>query len=166
MITLQNILSNFTTSRVCPEIIVNGLSVSSININPGDVFLAAKGSSVDGFDYIDEAKSRGAIAIITDWDGDSKTTQKFYEHQEKLDVPIIGVMGLTQNISHLAGRFYSEPSKKINVMAVTGTNGKTTCAQLYRQLINKLFERDNVLGKCGYIGTLGAKLSCDEEDND
>ena len=51
-------------------------------------------------------------------------------------------------------------------MAVTGTNGKTTCAQLYRQLINKLFERDNVLGKCGYIGTLGARLSCDEEDND
>ena len=39
MITLQNILSNFTTSRVCPEIIVNGLSVSSTNVNPGDVFL-------------------------------------------------------------------------------------------------------------------------------
>ena len=92
MITLPNILSNFTTSRVCPEIIVNGLSVSSTNVNPGDVFLAAKGSSVDGFDYIDEAKSRGAIAIITDWDGDSQTTQKFYEHQEKLDVPIIGVI--------------------------------------------------------------------------
>ena len=43
MITLPNILSNFTTSRVCPEIIVNGLSVSSTTVNPGDVFLAAKG---------------------------------------------------------------------------------------------------------------------------
>ena len=48
-----------------------------------EMFLAAKGSSVDGFDYIDEAKSRGAIAIITDWDGDLETTQKFYEHQGK-----------------------------------------------------------------------------------
>ena len=89
MITLPNILSNFTTSRDCPEIIVNGLSVSSTTVNPGDVFLAAKGSSVDGFDYIDEAKSRGAIAIIADWDGDSKTTKKFYEHQEKLDIPCL-----------------------------------------------------------------------------
>ena len=116
MITLSNILSNFTTSRLCPEIIVHGLSVSSTTVNPGDVFLATKGLRVDGFDYIDEAKSRGATAIIADWDGDLETTQKFYEYQGKLGIPIIGVIRLTQNISCLASRFYSEPSKKINVM--------------------------------------------------
>ena len=149
MITLPNILSNFTTSRICPDIIVNGLSVSSTTVNSGDVFLATKGLRVDGFDYIDEAKSRGAIAIIADWDGDLKTSQKFNEHQGKLGIPIIGVIGLAQHISCLASKFYSEPSKKINVMAVTGTNGKTTCVQLYTQLLNKLFERDNISGKCG-----------------
>ena len=166
MITLPNILSNFTTSRLCPDIIVNGLSVSSTTVNSGDVFLATKGLRVDGFDYIDEAKSRGAIAIIADWDGDLKTSQKFNEHQGKLGIPIIGVIGLAQHISCLASKFYSEPSKKINVMAVTGTNGKTTCVQLYTQLLNKLFERDNISGKCGCIGTLGTELSCAEEEND
>ncbi|MFP3457891.1 Mur ligase family protein, partial [Psychrobacter sp. SIMBA_152] len=65
------------------------------------------------------------------------------------EMPLIPVKGLIAQLSDIAGRFYGEPSRQLNLVGVTGTNGKTSVTQLVAQALDVLGQR------CGLIGTLG-----------
>jgi UDP-N-acetylmuramoyl-L-alanyl-D-glutamate--2,6-diaminopimelate ligase len=127
---------------------VSGLALDSRKITKGDVFLAYPGHSplrgLDGRDFIDTAIAAGAVAVLAERD------ESWSQVRQVTGVPIIPIDKLSERVSEIAGCFYNSPSHTIPVIAVTGTNGKTSCTQLMMQLLNRLNQ------SCGVIGTLGA----------
>ena len=123
---------------------VTGLQLDSRQVQPGDVFAACVGELSDGRDYIEQAIAQGAVAVLSD------SVDGHEEHQQVAGIPVLTVVHLPQKLSEIAGRFYDHPSRRLPILAVTGTNGKTTCTQLFVQLLNSLS------ASCGAIGTLGA----------
>ena len=122
---------------------VNHLSIDSRAISKGDVFVALQGVSVHGEVFIPAAIKKGAVAIL------SATTASdvFVEYRD--ETPVIFIPHLEQYLSEIAGNFYHHPTKKVPVIGITGTNGKTSCAQIYAQL--SAFNGSAV----GVIGTMG-----------
>lgn len=121
--------------------LVRELTLDSRQVRPGDLFLAVPGAKVDGREHIADALARGAAAVA------------YEEHDATVlpltEVPLIPVKGLIAQLSEIAGRFYGEPSRQLDLVGVTGTNGKTSVTQLVAQALDLLGKR------CGLIGTLG-----------
>ena len=124
-----------------------GISYNSKKTKHDDLFICLTGEHVDGHEYAEEAVLNGACICVV-------------ERILNLDIPQIVVADTTEAIAQISDLFYSSPSKKMNVIGVTGTNGKTTVTHL----IQKLFESNNE--KCGLIGTLGNKFSSDDSYHD
>ncbi len=119
---------------------VTGLAIDSRKVQAGDVFLAIKGHEADGRDYIHAAISAGAVAVIADAPFDAA----------QWSLPVVVVEQLDAHISEIAGRFYGQPSRQLQLIGITGTNGKTSCAWMVAQLLEVINQ------PCGLIGTLGS----------
>jgi len=122
---------------------ITGLSYNSKITEKGNIFIALVGENTDGHSYIKSAEENGAAAL-------------FVEHEVESDLPQIIVNSTRHKIADLANSFYQSPSKSINLIGVTGTNGKTTVTHL----IQKIFENANK--QCAVIGTLGYKLNSND----
>ncbi len=118
---------------------IKGISYNSKKTQPNDIFVCLTGEHVDGHEYAEEAVLNGAVVCVV-------------ERRLNLDTPQIVVSDTTEAIAQIADLFYSSPSQKLNVIGVTGTNGKTTVTHL----IQKLFEANDK--ECALIGTLGHKF--------
>jgi UDP-N-acetylmuramoyl-L-alanyl-D-glutamate--2,6-diaminopimelate ligase len=131
---------------------VRGLQVDSRRVQPGDLFLALPGMVADGRDFIGDAVASGAVAIAYET-GDGFTLRG-------APVPAFAVPGLRRQIGVIADRFYGAPSRRIVVIGVTGTNGKTTCTQLLAQALDRPPRRCAVIGTLGYgfPGALDASI--------
>ncbi len=125
-----------------PDVPVSGITLDSRRAKPGDLFIALKGSQHDGRCFISDAVARGASAVLT----------TDLELGGGGMVPMIGVPDLKQQVGHIASRFYGHPSAKTTVVAVTGTNGKTSVTYLAATALKALGR------KVGIIGTLGQGL--------
>ncbi len=147
--TLQQLLP-FDLPKAVAEIVVINLAIDSRSVGRGDVFLAIKGESLDGSQFIGAAIAQGAAAVLSQRD-DLSEGHVDYE----LSVPIVNVHQLSTRYGALAKNFYHNPSAYMNVVGITGTNGKTTCAYLLAQVARQL-GRD-----AGSIGTLG--VTCNGE---
>ncbi len=119
---------------------IEGISYNSKKAKPGDVFICLTGEHVDGHEYAEEAYSNGAIICVV-------------ERRLSSDIPQIVVSSTEESIAKISDVFYSSPSQKLNIIGVTGTNGKTTVTHLIQQLY-EAFDQ-----KCALIGTLGHKFS-------
>jgi len=102
------------------DIDIKGVTCDSRKVKPGSVFVAIKGEKMDGSKFIQEAIENGASVIYTG---------------EKLDflpdnIPVIKVENPRTVLARLLARFYGYPSEKLNVIGITGTNGKTTTAHM------------------------------------
>jgi UDP-N-acetylmuramoyl-L-alanyl-D-glutamate--2,6-diaminopimelate ligase len=139
-LTLDKLLQGFAEA---PAIGIADISSDSRALKPGDLFLACGGASSHGLDFVADAVTAGVAAIA--WD--SSTTDA---PQTQVGVPMIAVPGLASRLGEIANRFYGRPSAAVNVVGVTGTNGKTTVAWLIAQCCELLDET------CGYVGTLGS----------
>ncbi len=102
-----------------------GLANNSQQVVPGDLFIAMKGCKTDGFLYIEEAMRKGAVAALAE----SGVTGP-------PGFPIIQASGIRKAQGMIAAYFYGEPSSKLRMIGVTGTNGKTTVAHLIAHLLN------------------------------
>lgn len=123
---------------------VNNLCLDSRQLKTGDVFIALVGIKVDGRDFIAKAIELGAAAILVEAD-------KSWQGIDWLGkVPVVAVSELPARVSEIAGHFFAEPSKKIPVVGITGTNGKTTCSLLVAQLMAGLQQKSGVVGTIGF----------------
>lgn len=124
------------------ECIITGITTDSRTVKPGNVFLACRGSNTSGLNYINEAIKKGAVIILAETD--SGLTGK------RIPVPLIPVNNLRGKVGLIASRFFGEPSKAMNVIGITGTNGKTSIAHFLGQALSR-----HLTVPVGYIGTLG-----------
>jgi UDP-N-acetylmuramoyl-L-alanyl-D-glutamate--2,6-diaminopimelate ligase len=157
-ILLSTLIQGLNLSKKCPRLSVKGLALDSRKVQPGYIFFALKGHEKDGMNYISQAIERGAVAVLIEWKNLDGSLVTYINEGAKFSVPIIGVEQLSQSVSFIAGRFYGDPAKTMSVVAVTGTNGKTTCAQLYADLSSQVNDLDTSLSdnhKSGFVGTLG-----------
>jgi len=127
---------------------ITGISYNSKTTKKGDIFICLVGEHTDGHEYAQMAIQAGAAALLVE------------RIVEGVKVPQVVVSSTRHKIADIADRFYSSPSKGINLIGITGTNGKTTVTHL----IQKIFEENNQ--KCALIGTLGYKLSSKGEYRD
>lgn len=124
---------------------VGRLVLDSRKIENGDCFVALVGANADGTEFIDAAIARGAQMVMQDADA-------FGVSAGAASVPCVSVPNLPHRLSQLAGRWFNEPSEKMTVVAITGTNGKTTSSQWLAQLLN------SDVAPCASLGTLGFGL--------
>lgn len=128
---------------------ISGISYNSKTTKKGDIFVCLTGEYTDGHEYAKNAIENGAAALLVERkvDADKK-------------IPQVVVSSTRHKIADIADRFYSSPSRGINLIGITGTNGKTTVTHL----IQKIFEENGE--KCALIGTLGYKLASNGEYRD
>lgn len=124
------------------DVEITALALDSRKVTPGSLFFACKGTQADGSQFIQDAITRGASAVVIDVDALPLSIET--------QVPIIAVGHLQQKIGHIASRFYHDPSRELNMMGITGTNGKTSCSHFIAQMLQSF----NI--SCGIIGTLGS----------
>ena len=132
-----------------PDIAVAGVALDSRRVSAGDVFMALRGTQVDGRRFIDSAIERGAAAVLADGDAIGTETRN--------GVAVVTVPGLAARVGEIAARFYDHPTESMYLVGVTGTNGKTTCAYLVSQLLARHF------GSAAVMGTIGNGIWCDGE---
>ncbi len=109
------------------EVEVNAIHFDSRKIQKDDVFVAIKGTVSDGHDFIDKAISLGASVIVCQELPKNVLSQIVY----------VVVNDTNEALAHLANNYYDNPSSKLQLIGVTGTNGKTTIASLLYQLFKK-----------------------------
>jgi len=120
----------------------SGVCYDSRKVQPGDAFVCIEGEKFDGNKFISDAIKLGAGCIVSQ-----------RENKEPLSVPYVKVPDVRAALADLAAYYHDEPSRKIRLIGVTGTNGKTTTTHL----IENIFLEDH--RKIGLIGTLGARWS-------
>jgi len=118
---------------------VTGLTADSRRVRPGTLFLALCGRTHDARNFIPQAVRNGAVAVLAEDAGSDEVE----------GVPVIGVPGLSSRLGEIAAGFYGHPSQSLRVVAVTGTNGKTSTAQLLAHACEFLGRRAAVLGTLG-----------------
>ncbi len=124
---------------------IKGVSYDSRKIKPGDIFVCIAGEKSDGHNYIEQSEKNGAAAVIIQQD------------IKNIDIPIIKVNDTKHALSQISSIINDFPSSKLNLIGVTGTNGKTTVTHL----IQNMFEYSQKA--CGLIGTLGHKFESAEK---
>ncbi|MBA4376302.1 MAG: UDP-N-acetylmuramoyl-L-alanyl-D-glutamate--2,6-diaminopimelate ligase [Anaerolinea sp.] len=122
------------------DLVISGIQFDSRKLQPGNLFVAMTGGSSDGHTYIPAALKNGAAAVVG--------TQEINE----LDVPYIQVANSREALAYLASAFYGHPGRKLTVIGVTGTDGKTTTCNLIYQILK------NAGIKAGLISTVNAVI--------
>lgn len=150
MITLGYLIEPLLIKKIKGEINIeiSGIAYDSREVKEGDLFVCIKGYNEDGHNYANEAVDRGAKAIIVEkWIDIKKAT-------------LIKVSDSREALAILASQFYDCPTRYLNLIGVTGTNGKTTTAHL----INSIYSASH--GNTGLIGTVGYKIANDKVGGD
>ena len=143
---LGEIIKNVNCTEVLnfKNVDIKGLSYNSNTITSHEIFVCLKGEHVDGHNFAQMAFEKGAVAIMA-------------EHPLNIEIPQLIVDSTQEKIADLAACFYHNPSHSLNLIGITGTNGKTTVTHL----VQKIFEHEQK--KCALIGTLGYKLNSNSD---
>lgn len=122
------------------DLSISGITLDSREVVAGDLFIALAGTKQHGLAYADRVIEKGASAILFDPSNDGNRIA-----ENITDIPLIPVENLGFVLGKLAAKFYGDPSQGLDVIGITGTNGKTSCSQFLGQLLDG----------SGIIGTLG-----------
>jgi UDP-N-acetylmuramoyl-L-alanyl-D-glutamate--2,6-diaminopimelate ligase len=129
------------------DVEVRGVQYDSRKVSAGDVFVAMRGGTADGNDFIDAAIRKGAAAVVTD------SLERFVDlrtQQPELALALVDreANGGRRALAEVSSAVFGAPEKKLKISAVTGTNGKTTTAFLLEQMLR------SVGRKCVLLGTI------------
>ncbi len=128
---------NFTNEEI------KYISYNSKDIKKNTLFIAIKGTHADGNEYIDSAIKKGAVAVLTE----RKDIEK--------NIPVLISKNINDDMSVIARKFYNYPDKNINIIGITGTNGKTTTSYILRNIYSQLY-KTAVIGTIKHI--IGKKI--------
>jgi len=142
---LHELISSLHDFRILPDINpeITSVEMDSRLVKHGSLFICIKGYTVDGHHYAQQAASLGAVAIIAEEDVD------ITDHS----VVVIKVRDSLRAMAIIANKFYQFPTQKLNLIGVTGTNGKTSVTHLIEEILRTSGCRT------GLIGTVGMKIN-------
>lgn len=140
---LRELIGSYKTLEIegSLDLDILGIQHDSRLVDKGYLFIAKKGFREDGHKYIQEAIDRGAIGIVLS-----------HEESPSKDVTSIWVEDTDDATGYLASRFYDYPQNKLDLIGITGTNGKTSTSYFIRSIL----ENSNI--KTGLVGTTGALM--------
>ncbi|MFA7239839.1 MAG: UDP-N-acetylmuramoyl-L-alanyl-D-glutamate--2,6-diaminopimelate ligase [Sulfuricellaceae bacterium] len=145
----QKAVSEVSTSGICPlSSVLCHLTSDSRAVRPGDTFVAYPGERQDGRKYIPDAIRAGCNAVLWERGG--------FTWNPSLLIPNLGVEDLRSKAGVIAEQAYGNPSEKLWMIGVTGTNGKTSCAHWLAQALTWLSRKSAVMGTLGngFAGSL------------
>ena len=141
---LNEVLKNITPIKIVgnDNVEITGVNIDSRRIKAGHLFVAIRGTLVDGHQFIDKAIELGADAVLCE-----ELPEKFSGH-----VTYVQVESTEDAVGKVATLFYGNPSHKLKLVGVTGTNGKTTIATLLYNMFRKFGYKVGLLSTvCNYI---------------
>jgi UDP-N-acetylmuramoyl-L-alanyl-D-glutamate--2,6-diaminopimelate ligase len=133
------------------DVEISHINYDSRKIGSGDLFVAMKGYALDGHDFIEDAVSRGAAAVLSELTPDM-VIQKRNRKPDQMPV-LLQVSDSRKALSRLAVAFYHTPFHNMNLIGITGTNGKTTTSYLLESILLAAGR------KPGVIGTINHRIS-------
>ena len=143
--SISSSLSN--ASEIIESTNVTGVAQSASEVEAGDLFLALPGAKHHGIEFLDEAISRGAVAVLTDRKGENQI------QNQNQELPTLIVDDPRKWAGSLASHIYSDPSRSMFTVGITGTNGKTTVTTLLHQI----WQRSG--WDSGLIGTVNTQIN-------
>lgn len=124
------------------EIEIEGLAYDSKAVRPGYLFVALRGYTADGHDFVEDAVQNGAVAVAVESAGGGKGIG--------MEIPMVRVTDSREALSRLAVRFYDRPFEDMNLIGITGTNGKTTTSYLLESILLTAGAKPGVIGSINY----------------
>lgn len=140
---LQDVIQSLLLAQVSGDLQVEiqGIEIDSRFVKPGDLFIALRGFTVDGHQYVHQAIEKGAVAVLV---------------EEPLEVPAhvtrVWVPDTRRAMAILSASFYGYPTQELKLIGITGTNGKTTTSMIIHHLLQDHGKQ------AGLIGTIGMKI--------
>ncbi|MBP7506649.1 MAG: UDP-N-acetylmuramoyl-L-alanyl-D-glutamate--2,6-diaminopimelate ligase [Prolixibacteraceae bacterium] len=140
---LEKLLCGLTIQKSIGEIDLNikGIEIDSRKVEPGFIFFAISGTHNDGHDYIEKAIGNGAVVIICE-----KLPSEINN-----DITYLKVKNSSASLGIIASNFYDNPSQKLKLYGVTGTNGKTTTATLLYRMASSLGFKSGLISTIVYL---------------
>lgn len=140
---LEHLLTDVETQNQANKIIdIQNICFDSRQVKQGDLFIATRGTVVDGHEFIGTAIAQGATAVVCET----------LPTEMPENVSFIQVKNSSEALGIIASNFYQRPSENLTLVGVTGTNGKTTIATLLYQLMRKLGFKAGLLSTvCNYV---------------
>ena len=141
---LNELLKNVEVLNILgdAEVEISGVNIDSRRIEAGHLFVAIPGTQTDGHKFIPKAVEQGAVAILCE----------YFPNKREPGITYIAVESTEDCVGEIATQFYGEPSKKLKLVGVTGTNGKTTIATLLYNMFRKMGHKCGLLSTvCNYI---------------
>ncbi|HXF33085.1 MAG TPA: UDP-N-acetylmuramyl-tripeptide synthetase, partial [Candidatus Acidoferrales bacterium] len=123
--------------------LITAVAIDSRAASPGALFVALRGERTDGHEFVAQAVAKGAIAIVV---------EAAHLPHVPAHVTVVHVPDTRRALSPIAAAFYGDPSQALDVVGVTGTNGKTTTTRMIAAICNAANR------PCGVIGTVGAEF--------
>ena len=138
-------LSSFDQKLFDTNVEISGVSINAAKVKSGDLFIALPGAKTHGMNFIDQAISNGAVAVLSD---------------RKIDcsIPVFVDQSPRNLVGAISGWLYNKPFSKLVAVGITGTNGKTTTSNLVKQF----WDLNDI--NSGLIGTLGVEFGMEKID--
>ncbi len=140
---LSQLLAGLAVVNAASDRDIGGVTADSRRLRPGDLFLACGGERRHGVDFIPQALAAGAAAVVYEDNGRPPAAVG------ESEAPLIAVAARPGLAGEIAARYYGHPAAALEVIGITGTNGKTSCCHFLAQAL------EAGAGHCGIIGTLG-----------
>jgi len=132
--------------EIAAQLRVDGVCQDSRLCTHGDAYLALQGATTHGYRFAEAAVSNGAVVVLVSPEVAAENTT-ITAAIHALNIPLVHVPNLDNKASSLAAKFYGYPSQDLNIIAITGTDGKTSVCQFVQDALTKIGV------SCGYIGT-------------
>ena len=139
-LSLAKSLIDFDSTIFTQDIVISGVSINAQKVVPGDLFIAFAGANTHGISYLEQAISNGAVAVLSD--KKIETSIPSFIHPKPREI-----------VGSISAWLYGNPFKSLKAIGITGTNGKTTTANLVKQI----WQLNSI--KSGLIGTLGVEIA-------
>ncbi len=133
-------LANYLGAENSADFEFSGITSNSNEIQAGDLFVALPGAKNHGANFVDQAKSSGAVAVLTDTNGKEIVGNK---------LPVIVIQDPRKELGVIASWFYEFPSRSLSLVGITGTNGKTTTSSLLDEIWRYAQKQSALIGTTG-----------------
>ena len=141
--SLAKSLMEFDSKIFNQQVVISGVSINAQKVVPGDLFIAFAGANTHGISYLEQAISNGAVAVLSDKKIEASIPS--FIHPKPREI-----------VGTISAWLYGHPFESLKTVGITGTNGKTTTANLVKQI----WQLNSI--KSGLIGTLGVEIADDK----